>query len=161
MVIAEVDLPREVLAVVLNRSLLALMEKTVYDQFVGDLQTRIDTDTPPEMRWLVMFPQLGARLLGRLHPRYGAAGNDTLCLPQWLSGPLEEALANSVASVGPDQPVVLAVGRGRLTFRTPMSRPDGVALAIWLPVFEQALKAVARLGARRSAADRAMAAGHG
>jgi hypothetical protein len=72
-----------------------------------------------------------------------------------LSGPLEEALANSVASVGPDQPVVPAVGRGRLTFRMPMSRPDGVALAIWLPVFEQALKAAARLGARRSAADRA------
>jgi hypothetical protein len=160
-IIAEVDLPRDVLAVVLNRHLLAVMEKTVYDQFVGDVQTRIDTDTPPEMRWLVMYPQLGARLLGRLHPRYGAAGNDALCLQQWLSGPLEAALANSVASVGPDQPVVLAVGRRRLILRTPMSRPDVAALAIWLPVFEPALQALARLRAGRSAADCALATGHG
>ena len=152
-IIAEVDLPRDVVAVVLNRSLLAVMEKTVYDQFVGDVQTRIDTDTPPEMRWLVMYPQLGARPLGRLHQRYGAAGSDTLGLQQWLAGPLEQALANSAAAVGPDQPVVLAAGRGRLTLRTPMSRPDVLALAIWLPLFEQALRAVGRLGARRTAAD--------
>ena len=148
-IIAEVDLPRDVVAVVLNRKLLAVMEQTVYDQFVGDVQTRIDTDTPPEMRWLVMYPQLGARPLGRLHPRYGAAGSDTLGLQQWL----EDALANSAAAVGPDQPVVLAAGRGRLTLRTPMSQPDVLALAIWLPLFEQALRAVGRLGARRTAAE--------
>ena len=91
--------------------------------------------------------------MGRLHQRYGAAGSDTLGLQQWLAGPLEQALANSAAAVGPDQPVVLAAGRGRLTLRTPMSRPDVLALAIWLPLFEQALRAVGRLGARRTAAD--------
>ena len=158
-IIAEVGLPKGVVAVVLNRSLLAVMEKTVYDQFIGDVQTRIDTDTPPEMRWLVMYPQLSVRPLGRLHPHYGAAGNDTLGLQQWLAGPLEQALANSAMAVGPDQPVVLAVGRGRMTLRTPMSRPDVLALAIWLPLFEQALRAVARLGAGGTAADGPMEQG--
>jgi hypothetical protein len=35
-----------------------------------------------------------------------------------------------------------------------MSRPDVLALAIWLPLFEQALRAVTRLGAGGTAADR-------
>ena len=55
---ADVAVPRELQALVLNRELMVAMEKAVFDQYVEGVQTRIDTATPPEMRWLVMFQKL-------------------------------------------------------------------------------------------------------
>ena len=55
---AELGLSSELQLVVMNRALQEAMEKAVFDQYVEGVQTRIDNQTPPEMRWLVMFPKL-------------------------------------------------------------------------------------------------------
>lgn len=144
--IAEPDLPKELVAMVLNRALMETMEATVYERYVGDLQTRIDTDTPPEMRWLVLHPKLGAQDLGRLKERYAAVGSIEPWLKQWLQGPLNDALAATLDLADPQRPVVLTVGRGRLLLRTPMAEPDAGQLALWLSVFEHALREAVRLG---------------
>ena len=144
--IAELDLPKELMVMVLNRNLMAAMERTVYEQFVDDVQTRIDTDTPSEMRWLVMFSKLSAPELGRLQGRYAAVSSVAPWLVQWLSSPLNDALAATAEMVGPDQPVALTIGRGRLTLRTPLLQPDDDRLVVWFSVFEHATREARRLG---------------
>ena len=144
--IAELDLPHPLMVMVLNRSLLEVMEKTVYDLFVNDVQTRIDTDTPPEMRWLVMYSKASGSDLGRLRERYGAVSSILPWLQPWLGGPLNDALAATVDMVGADEPVVLTITRGRLTLRTALPQPDAKRLALWFSVFEHAMREAKRLG---------------
>lgn len=144
--IAEIDLPKEVVAMVLNRALTETMEATVYERYVDDVQTRIETDTPPEMRWLVLYPKLPAHDLGRLRERYVAVGSIEAWLQQWLQGPLNDALAATLDQVLPAQPVVMTIGRGRLLLRMPMAAPDARQLAMWFSVFDHALREARRLG---------------
>ena len=145
--IAELELPKEVVAMVLNRALTETMEATVYERYVDDVQTRIDTDTPPEMRWLVLYPKLGAQDLGRLRDRYVAVGSIEPWLQQWLHGPLNDALAATLDEAQAEHPVVMTIGRGRLLLRMPMAQPQARPLAMWFSVFEHALREARRLGA--------------
>ena len=150
---AELDLPRELMAMVLNRALMEAMEKAVYERFVDDVQTRIDTDTPAEMRWLVMYGKAGAPELGRLRDRYGAVASIAPWLTQWLASPLNDALAATTDRIAPEVPLVITIGRGRLTLRTAMAEPDLALLMIWFSVFEHAVREAKRLGTEwRSAA---------
>ena len=157
--IAELDLPHDLMVMVLNRTLMAAMEKAVYEQFVDDVQTRIDTDTPPEMRWLVMHAKLPSADLGALRERYGAVSSLPSWLLHWLQSPLGEALAATLSVIRSDQPVALTVGRGRLTLRTELQTPDVEKLALWFSVFEQALASARTLPIeRRHAAGRSKVA---
>ena len=144
---AELDLPKELLAMVLNRCLMEVMEKTVYERFVDDVQTRIETDTPAEMRWLVLYPKIGAQELGRLRERYGAVSSIEPWMLQWLLSPLNDALAATLELATAEEPVALTIGRGRLTLRTGMALPDAKRIALWFSVFEHALREAKRLGA--------------
>jgi len=145
-IIAECDLPKELMAMVLNRALLEAMEKTVYDRFVDDVQTRMDAETPAEMRWLVMFTKMTAQDLGRLGERYGAVCNVPNWLAQWLHGELNDALAATLGEVQADEPVVMTIGRSRLTLRAALPQADLPRLVLWLSVFEHALREAKRLG---------------
>jgi hypothetical protein len=145
-IIGECDLPKELMAMVLNRPLLEAMEKTVYERFVDDVQTRMDAETPAEMRWLVMFSKMTPQDLGRLGERYGAVCSIPHWLTQWLHGPLNDGLAATLDVVRADEPVVMTIGRGRLTLRTALAQPDLPRLLLWLSVFEHALREAKRLG---------------
>jgi hypothetical protein len=150
--IAELNLPHALMAMVLNRVLMAEMEREVYEQYVNDVQTRVDTDTPPEMRWLVMHPKLENADLGLLKDRFGAVGSVPPWLLEWLSGPLRDALHASTGVVRPDHPFALTLGRGRLTLRTAMPQPDAARLAMWFSVFEHALRSARTVGEQWQAA---------
>jgi hypothetical protein len=63
---SELGLASDLQVVVMNRTLQEQMEKDVFDQYVEGVQTRIDNQTPPEMRWLVMFPKLPGSDMGPL-----------------------------------------------------------------------------------------------
>ncbi|OYU73492.1 MAG: hypothetical protein CFE45_37180, partial [Burkholderiales bacterium PBB5] len=145
-IIGECDLPKELMAMVLNRPLMESMEKTVYDRFVDDVQTRMDAETPAEMRWLVMFSKMTPQDLGRLGDRYGAVCSIPNWLPQWLHGPLNDALAATLDVASPDAPVVMPIGRGRLPLRVALPDPDLPRLLLWMSVFEHALREARRLG---------------
>jgi len=145
--IAEMGLPKELMAMVLNRQLMEQMEKAVYESFVDDVQTRIDTDTPAEMRWLVLHPKTPAPDLGRLKERYGGVCSIEAWMKQWLASPLNDALAATLDVADAATPVVLSIGRGRLMLRTAMPLPDRQQLAMWVSVFEHALREAGRLGA--------------
>ena len=140
---AELPVPRELQALVLNRELMESMEKAVFDQYVEGVQTRIDTTTPPEMRWLVMFPKLSGTELKSLRDGYGALSSYKPWLQQWLGGPLAHALAALPAEAG--RPLVLMIARRRLCLRTALAHPDTARLDTWLALFATALKEAQRV----------------
>jgi hypothetical protein len=140
---AELSVPRELQALVLNRELMDAMEKAVFDQYVEGVQTRIDTTTPPEMRWLVMFPKLSASELKSLRDGYGALSSFKPWLQQWLGGALSPSLAALPTS--PDRPLVLMVARRRLCLRTALAQPDPAGLDAWLRLFECAMHEAQRV----------------
>jgi hypothetical protein len=142
---AEVGTPRELLALVLNRELMEVMEKAVFEQYVEDVQTRIDTETPPEMRWLVMFPKLANNEVGRLKDRYAAVASIKPWLQLWLSNGLEEALAGTPDNTAATAPVVIVINRGRMTMRTAMPAPDAELLERWFTVFMRIMPVARKL----------------
>ncbi len=143
---SELGLVADLQVVMLNRYLQEAMEKAVFEQYVEGVQTRIDNQTPPEMRWLVMFPKLSNTEMGALRDRYVALSSIKTWLVQWLEGPL--SLAMTGLRVEPATPLVLMIGRGRLMLRTAMPDVDVGSLKNWLRLFETAMRE-----ARRVASD--------
>jgi hypothetical protein len=135
---AELGLPKDLQVLVLNRALQEMLETAVFDQYVEGVQTRIDTETPPEMRWLVMFPKLEPAEMGHLQERFVAVSSIRNWLIQWLEGPLSVALG--ATNLGPSAPIVMMIGRGRLTLRTGLEAPDVPDLEAWLRLFEVAMR---------------------
>ena len=140
---ADLDVPRDLQALILNRELMESMEKAVFDQYVEGVQTRIDTTTPPEMRWLVMFPKLSGAELRSLRDGYSAIASIKPWLQQWLAGSLSPALAALPSSV--ERPLVLMVGRRRLSLRTALAQADVPGIEAWLRLFECALHEAQRV----------------
>lgn len=140
---SELGLASDLQLVVMNRALQEQMEKDVFDQYVEGVQTRIDNQTPPEMRWLVMFPKLSGSDMGPLRDNYVALSSMKSWLLQWLQGPLAQALAS--APIVPDTPVVMMIGRGRLMLRTPLAEPLIGPLQMWLRLFETAMREARRV----------------
>jgi len=145
--IADLQLPKELMAIVLNRALMESMERAVYEQYVDNLQTRIDTDTPPEMRWLVMHTKATGPELGNLRDGFGGACSAHGWLSQWVASPLRPALLNWVRRSAPDETLVLTIGRGRVTLRTGLPTADPERVALSFGVFEHAIREAQRLGA--------------
>jgi hypothetical protein len=140
---AELGLPPDVQVLVLNRELQEQMEKDVFDQYVEGVQTRIDNQTPPEMRWLVMFPKLSGPELGSMRERFAALASHKAWLAAWLTGPLRTALAGTSLPAG--QPLVLMVGRGRLTLRKALEEPEVRGIEPWVALFETAMREARRV----------------
>lgn len=149
----ELAMDGEVHALVMPRTLMDEVERELFSQFVGGVQTRLDEDTPEEMRWLAMAPRLSGALLGELKVHYAAVGNRMPWLAHWLQGPLGEWLlqrAGGPAEAAP--PFALIVQRGRLTLRVAMPEPDVAAVQAAQALFALALEQ-ARLTADEAAAE--------
>ncbi|MDE2079916.1 MAG: hypothetical protein KGI90_01065 [Burkholderiales bacterium] len=142
---AELGLGADLQVVVMNRELQESMEKAVFDQYVEGVQTRIDNQTPPEMRWLVMFPKLAGTEMPLLRERFVALASVKGWLMQWLEGPLSQSLA--VLRLEPATPFVLMIGRGRLMLRTALPDAEIESLQAWLRLFELAMREARRVAA--------------
>jgi hypothetical protein len=137
--IAELGLHRDLQLMVLNRSLMLSSEAKVYDEYVQGVQTRIDTQTPTEIRWLVMYSKLSASELRSLGVRFGAVASVKPWLLQWLSGPLSDALLDTARNLSETDAFVLSIARGRLSMRLAMRDPRPERLDLWLALFETAI----------------------
>ena len=124
-------------ALVLDKPLQQEMEREVFEEYVEDTKTRIDTSTPPEMRWLVMLQKVNTDAPAVWKQRFAAVANDTQWASRWLSGDTGAALSTVGLEAG--QPMVLMLHRGRLTLRTPMASPVPGSLEPWLRLFEHAI----------------------
>jgi hypothetical protein len=139
---SELGLGSDLHALVMNRTLQEQMEAAVFNQYVEGVQTRIDNQTPPEMRWLVMFPKLSSTEMGDLRERYVALASKKGWMLRWLQGSLALALASHRVSAA--VPLVLMIGRGRLMLRTEMPDADVNDIERWLRLFETAVREAQR-----------------
>jgi len=125
----EVALNSDIQALVLDRPLLARLDHEVYAQFTDTVQTRLDEETPEEMRWLAMHAKLSPNQMGvPLRDRYGAISNDTAWLTRWLAGPVAAALKQR-AEVMPieavsAEPFLLRLARGQVVLRQSATTPS-------------------------------------
>ncbi len=142
---SEPVLDTELQLLVMNRGLKEQMERSVFELFVEGVQTRIDTGTPPEMRWLVLLPSVPNQDLSGLGEEWVAVASHKLAMLQWVGVELAHALAQ--ATDDPHQPLVLMVGRGQLSLRTELAQTKIDGLQGWFSLFETALRAAQRLGA--------------
>ena len=140
---SELGLNSDLQLVVMNRLLHERMEKDVFEQYVEGVQTRLDNQTPPEMRWLVMFPKMADADMPELRERFIALSSVKGWLAQWLQGALTQSLA--ALRVDAERPVVLMIGRGRLMLRTSMVDADVMSLQAWLRLFEVAMREAQRV----------------
>ena len=140
---AELGLGKELQVVLLNQHLQESMEKAIFEQYVEDVQTRIDNETPPEMRWLVMFPKLNEKELGRLKDRFAAISSVKSWVVAWLDGNLSAGLA--VLRVDPSTPFIAVISRGRLTLRTAMAEPYLPDIEVAIRLFETAVREAQRV----------------
>ena len=68
----ELKLPGDMQMLLLSKPLMELLERQTYESFTEGLQTQIDTGTPEEMRWLVMFPKANLNMFRVLRGHFGA-----------------------------------------------------------------------------------------
>ena len=131
----------EVQAMVLDRPLLARLDHEVYQQFTEGVQTRLDAETPEEMRWLAMHAKLSPNQMGPLlRDRYGAISTDRDWLSQWLAGAVGAALKARADAVPVEavsaEPFLLRLARGQVALRQAAPAPRVAALATCVAVAE-------------------------
>jgi hypothetical protein len=156
---AELPVPPNLQIAVFDRALHARLEQAVFEEFVGDLHTRIDARTPPEMRWLVMLAKVPSQQVGVLRRAAAAVASDPAWAQQWLGGVLSAALMQELAgaadaeaaanapeagdtgptAAGGARSMVLTLSRGRLTLRTPLPVPDVASLERFKGLFDRAV----------------------
>ena len=140
---AELPLPGDLQIIVLNKVLQEAIEKAMFEEFVEGVQTRIDTETPAEMRWVVMYPKMGRGELGELRDRYAAVASAKPWLQAWLAGALSSSLA--ALKTDPATAFVLMIGRGKLTLRTELEDASPGTVEPHLRVFETAIREAQRV----------------
>jgi len=136
----ELKLPGDLQMLLLSKPLMDQLERQTYENFTEGLQTQIDTSSPEEMRWLVMFPKVNLSTLKNLRVRYGAVASTGEAGLAWLSGPLAHALEDAASGFLADEPpFVLMTLRGRAYLRMQMAEPAVDDVAAALAVFEIAV----------------------
>jgi len=149
----EMGLHPDLQFMVLCRTLMDDLERAVFEAYTDTLKTRIDTDTPEEMRWLVMFPKFGNAASPILRQRYGVVGITKELTGAWIEGELGEALVQASQDLLPEgHPVVLMCLRGNLYLRTAMDEADLPRLQGLVRLLECAARAALRVNGRLSEA---------
>ncbi|MEO6033150.1 MAG: hypothetical protein ABIP61_14845 [Burkholderiaceae bacterium] len=136
----ELKLPSDLQMLVLTRPLMGALERQTYEKFIEGTQTRIDTQTPEEMRWLVMFPKLDLAALNNLRLRFGAVASSPEAGLAWLEGPLANQLEHAAGTwLRGDPPFVLMTLRNRAYLRLQLAVPEPAVIAAALALFETAV----------------------
>lgn len=147
----ELRLHSDLQMMVLCRQLMEALESAVFEAYTDTLKTRVDTDTPEEMRWLVMYPKLSQINSKRVRQRFGAVGMTKELTAAWLDGELSEALAQASQGLLPEgHPFVLMMMRGNVYLRAAMAEPDLGQIQALVKLLEIACKEAASVNSRLS-----------
>lgn len=115
---AELELHSGLQILVLSSRLLEQLESETFDRYTETLQTRIDSSTPEEMRWLAMFPRVDVSDIRTVRGHFGAVASVPLLAARWLAGPLGTALAQARTGLITSQsPFLLMTNRHRVQLR--------------------------------------------
>lgn len=145
----ELGLHPDLQLLVLCRDLMERLETAVFEAYTDTLKTRADTDTPEEMRWLVMFPKFNPSASQTLRQRFGLVGVTKELLSAWVEGELGVALTQATQDVLPaGHPFVMMSLRGNLYLRTAMSEATLPAIQGLVRLLECAAREAQRINSR-------------
>ena len=145
----ELKLSPDLQVMVIERELLDALERAVFEAYTDTLQTRIDTDTPEEMRWLVMFAKVEQWQSKVARSRFSACGVTKELATAWVEGSLGEALALATQDLVPTrQPFVMLTQRGNLYLRTRMPEVELEAIKGFVKLAETAAREARQLQVR-------------
>ena len=147
----ELKLPGDLQMLLLSKPLMDQLERQTYENFTEGLQTQIDTSSPEEMRWLVMFPKVNLGGFRVLRNHFGAVASMPATGLSWVEGALGLQLERALGSLlRGDPPFVLMTLRGRTYLRMQLVDPDPISLGSALDLFEtavaQAVQVASHLG---------------
>ncbi len=135
----ELGLRHDMNMLVLSRPLMETLERSAFEQYTAQMQTRIDDTAPEEMRWLAMFPKLSLAFDKELRQHFGAVALSAKAAELWLHGPLAGQLTAAARGVlASDPPFVLMTLRGRLYLRLQLGTPDAQVIGAMVTLFETA-----------------------
>jgi len=121
----ELKLNPDMQMMVIERQLMDQLERSVFEAYTDTLRTRVDTDTPEEMRWLVMFPKQPMLESKLVKQRFGAVSANAELCSAWLSPDLCGRLAQASQDILVEgRPFVLLSLRGNIYLRSAMAEPS-------------------------------------
>jgi hypothetical protein len=144
---AEIGDAGDLQMLVIARALVAPLENEVYEQFTEGNQTRMDSRTPEELRWLVLYPPMPRSALGALRERFAVLANRPAAAPMWIEGALAKALEEASSWLEAATPFVMVVQRGRFVLRMALPRPTPAELKSAVDLASVAVAAARRVGA--------------
>lgn len=145
----ELGLHADLQMMVLARSLMERLEKAVFEAYTDTLKTRVDTDTPEEMRWLVMFAKLKNYPHKLVKERFGVLGVNQEVASVWLESALSEQLVQAAQDLlQPERPFVLMALRGNVYLRVAMAEPTLDEIQRLVKLLETACREAQRVNAR-------------
>lgn len=145
----ELGLHQDMQLMVLCRDLMERLESAVFEAYTDTLKTRVDTDTPEEMRWLVMFPKFNHAASALLKQRYGMVGVTKDLTGAWIDGEFGQALVQASQDLLPQgHPFVLMALRGNVYLRTAMEEPDLGRIQALVRLLEAAARDAQRINGR-------------
>jgi hypothetical protein len=147
----ELGLHTDLQLMVICSALMDALEHAVFEAYTDTLKTRVDMDTPEEMRWLVMFPRLDGISSQLVRQRFGIVGVTKELAHDWLDGELSTALAQASQDLIPEgQPFVMMCMRGNLYLRTAMAEPDLPKVQAFVRLLEIAAREAQRVASKLS-----------
>lgn len=114
----ELNLHPDLQMMVMERDLRDALERMMFEAYTDTLQTRVDTDTPEEVRWLVMFAPLEQWKSKLARARFSVCAVTKELAEAWVDGPLSDALSLATQDLVPAQHAfVMLTQRGNLYAR--------------------------------------------
>lgn len=141
-----VGLPPDLQMLVLSHSLAETLESSTFQRFTETTQTLVDSDSPEETRWLVMFPQAPFKASRMVRAKFNLVGSSSLEAASWLEGELAtqlETAAETFLKSAP--PFMVMVLRGRVYLRLQLAEPTVATLAQVVELFETAVSQAVRM----------------
>lgn len=149
----ELKLHPDLQMMIIERQLMDELERSVFEAYTDTLRTRVDTDTPEEMRWLVMFPKQPVQESKLVKQRFGAVSVSRELSSSWLSPELCGRLAQASQDILVEgRPFVLLSLRGNIYLRTAMADPTLGEVQGLVSVLEAAAQSAQELS-RRNGGD--------
>jgi hypothetical protein len=148
----ELHLPPDVRMLLLSLPLMEALERQTYERVTHRAAARIETSTPEEMRWLMMYAKADLSRLKAVREHFGAVAGSPAQALAWVEGPLSELLARAADGwLGEAPPFLLMTFRGRAYMRMQLAKPDAMSLAGALTLFEAAVTQALRVANERAA----------
>ena len=132
----------------IDRRLRRNLEREVFEEYVEDVRTRIETRTPPEMRWLVMLPKVDLDWGPDWREGFDVVSNEPDWTrqqlgPEWAQTTLEACRVTAQDTAGLTQasspkasaqplPTVITIARQVMQMRTRLESLQEPALMAWL-----------------------------